>query len=97
MAPDTRNAASTPAAAPKRARTGRYTQGRSTPGTMRFHRRPQKSRREEARYGRSNCGSSSAPSSARASAAADARKSSSMRYTCAPSNTGTAYAGIRAL
>jgi hypothetical protein len=42
---------------------------------MRFHRRPQKSRSEEARYGRSNCGSISMPSAAPAAAVRGRRRS----------------------
>nr|GMD06974.1 hypothetical protein JCGZ_00984 [Ipomoea batatas] len=61
-------------------RQGLYTAGRRIRFTMRFHRFPQKSCKEEQRYGSLNCGSSSKPRTARARAATMRRIISRKRY-----------------
>uniref|UniRef100_A0A0A9AJF6 Uncharacterized protein n=1 Tax=Arundo donax TaxID=35708 RepID=A0A0A9AJF6_ARUDO len=68
ISPDTRKVATAAAAFPARACTGSYTDDRRMAETIRFHRRPQKSRSDVARNGLSNCRSTSMPSARPAAA-----------------------------
>ncbi|KAB8082714.1 hypothetical protein EE612_004698 [Oryza sativa] len=88
-----RNAASTPASRPHRARTGSYADARRRSTAIRFHCRPQKSFSDATASGVLNCLSRPASRTVAEASATEERTRSSVRKTWTQYRKWTAYTG----